>query len=297
MKITKKLLLMIAIVLLVMATSMNVAFGEPTATASPPPSPTATETPGTSESTETTESTETGTVSSEPTFTLLALQSMGEDVMRLQIRLRQLGYFNYRATGLYFGMTEKAVKQYQEQNGLSADGQCGEITYNDLFTIDAIRRPLASTVVPQVGEQSMKLATPVFGELSSWDEVNAIFTQGMTVTVTDFRTGDSFQLTRTGGTNHADVESTDADNYNKFKDCFGGADNWGEKRSVLVEIGGVQYAASLFSHPSGKDTIAENGMAGHSELYFNGSTSDILGFTDRYHQEKVLIAAGEIDYK
>ena len=35
-------------------------------------------------------------------------------------------------------------------------------------------------------------------------------------------------------------------------------------------------------------------MSGHTEIYFNGSTSDFLGFTDRYHQEKVLVAAGQV---
>jgi hypothetical protein len=224
---------------------------------------------------------------------VLNLNSVGVEVIRLQTRLRELGYFNYRATGMYYGMTQKAVKQFQEQNGLDADGQAGEVTYADLFTIDAIRKPLGTSVVPEVGEQQMTVGTAVYGELSSWEEIDPIFAVNSTVTITDYKTGASFTMTRTGGKNHADVESPDGDNYTRFVNCFGGESNWGEKRSVLVTINGVQYAASLFSHPSGLDTIEGNTMSGHTELFFNGSTSDILGLTDRYHQEKVLIAAGQ----
>ncbi len=288
MKNAKKILLIIATVMLVMTTGMNVALGEPTSTATPgatpsstPPSGTAT--PGTSES----------STSEEPSSTLLELNSSGENVIRLQMRLRDLGYFNYRATGMYYNLTQKGVKQFQEQNGLSADGQAGQITYDDLFTIDAVRKPLGASVVPAVGP-GMLLETPVYGELSSWDEINAIFTVGTTVTITDFNTGYTFDMKRTGGENHANVESANADSYDKFIDCFGDESNWGEKRSVLVSINGVQYAGSLYAHAGGEDTVADNKMAGHTELYFNGSTSDIFGFADRYHQEKVLIAAGQL---
>jgi peptidoglycan hydrolase-like protein with peptidoglycan-binding domain len=219
---------------------------------------------------------------------------MGEDVIRLQIRLRQLGYFNYRATGLYYTMTEKAVKQYQEQNALSPDGQAGQMTYDDMFTVDAIRKPLSTSALAVSGP-GMELDTPVYGQLSTWDEINAIFTEGMAVTVTDFNTGKTYQMTRTGGANHADVEATDSASYDTFIDCVGGEGPQWEKRAVLVTIGGVQYAGSIFGNPSGEDTLGDgNGMSGHTEIYFNGSTSDILGFADRYHNEKVLTAAGEI---
>ena len=278
MNYIKKILLIIAAVVFVMASGVNTAFG----TTPSPETSTSSETPS-----------DTTTDEATASFTLLDLNSVGEDVIRLQMRLRQLGYFNYRATGMYYGMTQKAVKQFQEQNGLAADGQAGALTYTDLFTIDPIRKPLASSVVPEVGEQQMLVTTTVYGELSSWEEIDAIFPEGTTVTITDFKTGVSFKMKRTGGTNHADVESTDADNYDLFVDCFGGESNWGEKRSVLVTINGVQYAASLFGHPSGLDTIEGNSMDGHTQLYFNGSTSDVLGLADRYHQEKVLIAAGQ----
>ena len=282
MKHAKKILSIIAVIALVMTTGIHVAFGEPTPTVTADTSPTPTSTPDTTE-------TDTDT---QPAFELLDVNSVGENVIRLQMRLRQLGYFNYRATGMYYSMTQKGVKQFQESNELSPDGQAGEMTYTELFTVDAVRKSLPPSVLYEVG-LSDSLDTHVYGELSSWAEIDALFTMDMTVTITDYNTGKTFEMTRTGGVNHADVESKDSDSYATFKECFGGEDNWSEKRAVLVTINGVQYAASLFGHPSGEDTISDNGMAGHTQLYFSGSTSDIFGFADRYHQDKVLTAAGQ----
>lgn len=292
MKHAKKILLIIAAVMLVMTTGVNVALGEPTPTATPGSTPSPTPPPTDSASPENTESGTPGTeTSASSTFTVLELNSTGENVIRLQMRLRDLGYFNYRPTGMYYGMTQKAVMSFQEQNGLSSDGQAGEITFNDMFTIDAVRKPLGASVIPAVGPGA--LVTPVYGELSSWNEISAIFTLGMKVTVTDINTGITFEMTRTGGENHANVESATSESYDKFVDCFGEESNWSEKRAVLVTINGVNYAGSLFAHPGGEDTISDNGMAGHTQIYFNGSTSDIFGFADRYHQDKVMAASGQ----
>jgi peptidoglycan hydrolase-like protein with peptidoglycan-binding domain len=282
MKHAKKILSIIAAVVLVMTTGVHVALGEPTPTVTTAESPSSSETPDTTETDSTPQT----------TFVLMEVNSVGENVIRLQMRLRQLGYFNYRATGMYYSMTQKGVKQFQENNELSADGQAGEATYTEMFTVDAVRKSLPPSVLYEVG-LSDSLDTHIHGELSSWAEIDPLFTMGMTVTITDYNTGKTFEMTRSGGVNHADVESKDSDSYKTFKECFGGEDNWSEKRAVLVTINGVQYAASLFGHPSGEDTISDNGMAGHTQLYFNGSTSDIFGFTDRYHQDKVLTAAGQ----
>jgi hypothetical protein len=110
--------------------------------------------------------------SAQATFTLLDINSVGEYVIRLQMRLRELGYFNYRATGMYYGMTQKAVKTFQEQNELSADGQAGEITYNKLFTLEALRKQLSTSALATIeAGPGPSLNTYTYGELSSWDVV------------------------------------------------------------------------------------------------------------------------------
>ncbi len=218
------------------------------------------------------------------------------NVVLVQQRLRDLGYFNYRATGRFLSMTEKGVILFQESNALDIDGQIGPSTFEKLFSLDAVRSPLSPEIHVTSGPSLD--GTPTNGELADWFTViDPAFPVGETVTITDYNTGDTFQMTRTGGTNHAEVEPPNADEYDKYIDTFGGVPNW-EKRSVLVTIGGTSYAASLFGNAQGEDTISDNTMAGHTCLYFYGSFSHVYGFSDKEHERMVLRAAGEpLKYK
>lgn len=225
-------------------------------------------------------------------YQMLMLESEGPRVFMIQMRLRDLGYLNYRPTGMYFSMTESAVRTFQEQNELDADGRLGAITYDKLFSSDAARKPLSIGITVKSGPPLVGSAG-AFGELADWSAVvDGAFPVGSVATVTDFNSGKSFDVKRTGGSGHADIEAVDAAAYAAYLECFGGEPNW-EKRSVLVAVGGAVYAASLFGNPAGEDTILANDMTGHTCLYFSGSTSDVLGFVDKEHQKWVLRAAGQ----
>ncbi|MBT3320015.1 MAG: peptidoglycan-binding protein [Clostridia bacterium] len=224
-------------------------------------------------------------------FEMLMIGVDNIDVVRIQMRLRDLGYISYRATGRFLSMTEKGVMGFQEQNGLDADGRVGALTYEKLFSTNVLRKPLSAEI--RITSGPGLDGNPVNGELADWFTViDAAFPIGDTVTITDYNSGVTFQMTRTGGVNHAEVESPDADEYNTYIDSFGGIPNW-EKRSVLVTIGGTTYAASLFGNAQGEDTISKNTMAGHTCLYFSGSFSHVFGFIDKEHLKMVLRAAGE----
>lgn len=69
------------------------------------------------------------------------LDDRGSDVQLLQERLKELGYLKAKASG-YFGTdTEKAVKDFQKRNGLTADGSVGSMTREVLFSEDAKEAP------------------------------------------------------------------------------------------------------------------------------------------------------------
>lgn len=66
-----------------------------------------------------------------PAHSLLVRGSKGDEVRDMQARLIEFGYScgQYGADGVYGAGTESAVKAFQSQNGLTADGKCGPKTW------------------------------------------------------------------------------------------------------------------------------------------------------------------------
>jgi N-acetylmuramoyl-L-alanine amidase len=54
--------------------------------------------------------------------------SSGETVKTIQTKLKEWGYYDGAVDGVYGSGTEKAVKYFQEKNGLTADGKAGQKT-------------------------------------------------------------------------------------------------------------------------------------------------------------------------
>ncbi len=63
----------------------------------------------------------------------LKYESKGESVKQVQRRLTELGYYEGNISGNFLGNTRNAVKAFQKQNALEADGIIGEATWNALF--------------------------------------------------------------------------------------------------------------------------------------------------------------------
>ncbi|MEZ4358051.1 MAG: peptidoglycan-binding domain-containing protein [Eubacteriales bacterium] len=216
---------------------------------------------------------------------ILTIQSEGIEVFMLQKRLCDLGYLNYRATGSYGLMTRKAVSDFQVKNNLSADGSAGEETLNVLFSNDALRAPITETVTLYSGPASTGTASK-YGEAVDWATFKDIFTVGTTATITDFNSNTTFTVKRTGGENNAWIEPVSASDNTNYVKSFGGGASY-EKRAVLVTLNGTTYAAALFGWPHGKDNVSDNGMSGHTNLFFTGSTSDVLNLPDEEYQEQI----------
>ncbi|HIK04149.1 MAG TPA: peptidoglycan-binding protein [Trichormus sp. M33_DOE_039] len=66
-------------------------------------------------------------------YPVLSEGSSGQDVIRLQQRLRQLGYFNANPTGNFKGITKNAVITFQRRAGLAATGVVNRQTWNALL--------------------------------------------------------------------------------------------------------------------------------------------------------------------
>ena len=112
--------------------------------ATPTPKPTATPTPA-------------------PTYTVptetLQKNSSGADVKTVQRRLKELGYYTSQIDGNFDSYTIKALKAFQEDNGLKADGIAGKETYKVLFAESTLAKGTTPTPEPTT--------TPVPGDEES----------------------------------------------------------------------------------------------------------------------------------
>ena len=108
----------------------------------------------------------------------------------------------------------------------------------------------------------------------------------------DVDTGKQFRAKMIGGYNHANIEPLTTQDANIMKSLFG-TWKW-SPRAVVVYHNGMNIATSLSGMPHGVDTITNNGVNGHFDLYLKNSTSHSSS-TSKYiqeHQNMVMKAAG-----
>ncbi|MBR5345890.1 MAG: peptidoglycan-binding protein [Clostridia bacterium] len=67
--------------------------------------------------------------------------SSGDEVVTLQKQLISLGYLLSSADGKFGPATLNAVKAFQQVNGLTADGEVGQMTWTALFSGNALPKP------------------------------------------------------------------------------------------------------------------------------------------------------------
>jgi peptidoglycan hydrolase-like protein with peptidoglycan-binding domain len=261
--------------------------------------------------------------------TLLKQGSKGSEVTAVQTNLKELGYYTYsKTTGYYGKITVSAVKSFQKDNGLYADGIVGKRTRALLeekvsdsenkttvakttaaktvstlavatVTGSAISAATATGSAISVAEASgIKVLTVAdtdsdhVGALDWFKEVRYIWDRGENATVTDVETGLSFQVKRTYGTNHADVEPLTKEDTETIKEIWGGF-SW-DRRAVVVQIGNYTIAASMTAMPHAGvdskpadqyvsnrsagygrginlDKVKDNGCNGHMDIHFKNS--------------------------
>ena len=71
----------------------------------------------------------------------LSYNSRGDEVTALQERLAELGYYTFRVTGIYQENTQKAIEEFQEDNGLLVDGIANDALQQMIFSAGAPARP------------------------------------------------------------------------------------------------------------------------------------------------------------
>ncbi|MBQ2662530.1 MAG: peptidoglycan-binding protein [Clostridia bacterium] len=218
----------------------------------------------------------------------------GEKVVRIQLRLRELGYFNFKPTGLFQSTSADAAKRFQtfqrdeQGNPIIADGTIGAQSLGILFSREAVR----NTITAGIPIGSSLIGTPtITGTLISWNDIKTTLKIGNSYTVVDYNTGTQFSLTYTGGENHAEAEAATPQDSATIKSVFGDAFSY-YKRPVVILVGEKKIAASLQGFPHGSDQVSQNDMDGHICLYFQDSLSHVGALPDAEHTNLVYKAAG-----
>ena len=126
-------------------------------------------------------------------------------------------------------------------------------------------------------------------ELLEWSVVrNNILTNNTPFTVTDVRSGLSWQMSSFSQGSHADIFTLTAEDTTIMQRAFGGRWTW-TPRPVIVDINGRTLAASLSGMPhAGGGGQNGNNMNGHVCLHFLGSRTHNGNRThERDHQNAV----------
>lgn len=253
-------------------------------------------------------------------YPVLQLNDNSNDVVNLQSRLRDLGYYNYKVTGNFGTLTEYAVKLFQKYNGIEQLGYVDQATSIKLYGNDAIRMPMSAidasadrfgvtpsptpkatakpTKKPQTSSSSSNNAnissngSVKTGSYMDWSAVKNIFKKGTKATVYDFNTGVSWTVKRTGGSKHADVEPVSATDTALYKKALGKYfKNW-KRQPCVVVVGGYRIAGSYHGYPHGYDAISGNNLTGHYCIHFKNSRTHCSNKIDSDHQACVRKAAG-----
>lgn len=259
--------------------------------------------------------------------TLLKRGSNGCKVESVQSDLKDLGYYTYsKITGFYGSMTASAVKKFQIEHNLYADGIAGTKTLCAIS--DAVSDTGSSTsqtdtaTDPAITDGSSDSSTDtssddqtvkkISGALDWYKQVRYIFAKGDIAVVTDIDTGKSFKVERTYGTNHADVEPLTKADTQTIKDIWGGF-SW-QRRAVTVEVGDYILAGSMTGMPhagldSAKansyirnrsdgygygvnlDSIKNNGANGVLDIHFLNSRTHTTNIVQKSQQDMVKKAA------
>ena len=212
---------------------------------------------------------------------LIKQGSKGETVVRIQMRLFDLGFYTYKPTGSFQTVTRSAVVAYQIASGIMSDGTIGPESMQALFSHTAKRQdfhaeiPLTFTAQGTITQK---------GKSISWNAVKTAMIPENSYRIRNAATAEDAVLVYNGGEGHAELSlptaQKDRQQMQSMLTKWLGSSNSFYKCAVLLEIGGQWIAASL-----------QWDGAEHACLYLKDSVSHVCGLTDVEHDANIRRAS------
>lgn len=201
-----------------------------------------------------------------------------DDVKEMQKLLIDAGYLKTDATGFFGSATAAAVRAFQKDHDLTADGIVGAETMT-MLKKSSTNTSGGGSSSDDDDEDDEEIQIPVEDTqyngdivLEDWwsGKIDSLIRRGDTYTVTDVLTGKSFTCARYGGNNHLDSEPLTAEDAAIMYDIFNQEWTW-SARAILLTYDGVTYAAAMNGMPHGGERITTNNFDGQFCIHFLNS--------------------------
>lgn len=220
-----------------------------------------------------------------------------DQVKQMQQLLIDAGYLNTKATGFFGSLTAAAVRAFQKDHDLKADGVVGQATMTMLKKSSQNTSGGGSSSGGSSSGGSSSGGSSSGGHvddgndgaagnvthveetryngdivLEDWwsGKIDSLIKRGQTYTVTDVATGKSFRCARYGGSNHLDSEPYTAEDAAIMEEIFDYNWTW-SARAILLAYDGVTYAAAMNGMPHGGQKITTNNFNGQFCIHFLNS--------------------------
>jgi peptidoglycan endopeptidase LytF len=204
------------------------------------------------------------------TYVSLALGSGGDEVKALQKALKALGY-NVVVDGDYGALTQTAIKQFQELNGMTVDGTAGALTQTKLYSGSAVAYNSSVEDNVTIDDDTGKATGPDISSVKClywFTQVKPNIKVGQYITVFDPATNLQWTLRLYSLGHHADSEPLTATDTAIMYKAFGNTNTWTPKAVYVKLPSGTWTLAGMHNVPHLNGSISDNNFDGHLCVHF-----------------------------
>ena len=211
--------------------------------------------------------------------------STGSTVTYIQTALTALEYYNRQITGHYGRDTKDAVRAFQRDHNLTADGVCGATTLAAIqkaYSGSSSATTTYNATVYKLDWSYMKSNATALG-----------IARGASIKLTDLTTGKSLNIHVQSTGNHIDAEPLTSADTTTLCEIYGvstpNAISY-KRRPMMITTSAGQFLCSIYGQPHGAQDITNNGYEGQFCLHFVNSKTHGTNRVDGDHQNAINTA-------
>ena len=208
--------------------------------------------------------------------------STGSTVTYIQTALTALEYYDRQITGHYGRYTKDAVRAFQRDNNLTADGVCGAITLAAIqkaYSGSSSATTTYNATVYKLDWSYMKSNATALG-----------IARGASIKLTDLTTGKSLNVHVQSTGNHIDAEPLTSADTTTLCEIYGVSSPNSisyKRRPMMITTSAGQFLCSIYGQPHGAQDITNNGYDGQFCLHFVNSRTHGTNRVDTDHQNAI----------